>query len=417
MFPPTPVPDLAPVVTALSNNIPNGALDRSAPEHPAPAQEAQRSLFEVFSSVPDPRSRHGRRHPLNSLLAMLVVALCSGANHVKSAVIFGRERKYLRKRLGFTHRIAPSQSTYTRLFQRLDLTAFQQALTCWLRELAACWAERRTGPVAAAVDGKALRGSQHHLLHTFVQDLWLLLDLREVGEKQNEISAFQQHLEQMLENYPFISLFTFDALFAQHTIAKKLTAAGRRGLFQIKDNQRETSFRLQRWFYALPKAEPDFETTDLNGDHIVTRRLWVACAPPDVRELWPEARQIVAVRSTSAKRRPQAAGRGDELHLYLLTGPQGQRRLSPKRLAGLIRGHWGIENRLHHILDRTYEEDRQRPRVKGAALILAWLRRLSLGLLYRRSRCRRGACFIPEKRHILCAHPFRAAKLVMGGAR
>jgi len=417
MFPPTPVPDLAPGVTALSNTIPNAASERSAPERPTPAQQAQRSLIEVFSSLPDPRSRHGRRHPLNALLALLVVALCAGANHVKNAVIFGRERKSLRKRLGFTHRIAPSQSTYTRLFQRLELAAFQQALARWLRDLAAGWAERQTGPVAAAVDGKALRGSQHHLLHTFVQDLWLLLDLREVGEKQNEISAFRQQLAHMLERYPFISLFTFDALFAQHAIAKTLTAAGRRGLFQIKDNQRETLFRLERWFYALPKAEPDFETTDLNGDHIVTRQLWVACAPPDVRELWPEARQIVAVRSTSAKRRAQAADRGEELHLYLVTGPQGQRRLSPKRLAGLIRGHWGVENRLHHILDRTYEEDCQRPRVEGAALILAWLRRLSLGLLYRRSRGRRGACFIPEKRHILCAHPFRAAKLVMGGAR
>jgi len=416
MFPPTPVPDLAPLVTTLSNKITNATLERSAPEPPTPAQEAQRSLFEVFADIPDPRSRHGRRHPLNALLALLVVALCAGANHVKNAVIFGRERSALRKRLGFTHRIAPSQSTYTRLFKRLNLAAFQQALAHWLRDLAADWAQRRTGPVAAAVDGKALRGSQHHLLHTFVQDLWLLLDLREVGEKQNEISAFRQHLDHMLERYPFISLFTFDALFAQHAIAKTLTDAGRRGLFQIKDNQRETLFRLERWFYALPKAEPDFETTDLNGDHIVTRQLWAACAPPDVRELWPEARQIVALRSTSAKRRPQAADRGEELHLYLVTGPQGQRRLSPKRLAGLIRDHWGVENRLHHILDRTYEEDRQRPRVEGAALILAWLRRLSLGLLYRRSRRRRGACFIPEKRHILCAHPFRAAKLVMGGA-
>ena len=252
---------------------------------------------------------------------MLVVAMCCGANHVKNAVIFGCERKALRRRLGFTHSIAPSQSTYTRLFQRLDLGAFQQALTRWLHSAVAAWAKRRTQPIAVSVDGKALRGSKHHLLHTFIQDFWMLLDMRQIGEKQNEFSAFNQQLEDMLKVYPFISTFTFDAIFAQHKIAQTLTADGRLGLFQIKDNQRETLLRLERWFHALPKAKPDFETTDLNGDHIVTRRLWTAPAPLDVLELWPEARQIAALQSHSEKRRSQAAQRNDELHLYLLTGP------------------------------------------------------------------------------------------------
>ncbi len=417
MSPLTPVSDVAPAIAGLSSKMSITNSIACADDDLTAAQWAQRSLFEVLDSLPDPRSRHGRRHRLGSLLSQLIVALCCGANHVKDAVIFGRERKGLRKRLGFTHRLAPSQSTYTRLFQRLDLDALQGALARWLHGLVARWADRRTKPVAVAVDGKALRGSQHHLLHMFVQDFWLLLDLREVGEKQNELSTFQQRLQHVLQTYPFISLLTFDALFAQHKIAQTLTAAGRRGLFQIKDNQHQTLFRLERWFHALPKAKPDFETTEPNGDHIVTRRLWAAAAPADVRELWPEARQVIAVHSHSEKRRPQATQRDDELHLYLLTGLQGQRRLSPKRLAGLIRGHWGIENRLHHILDRTFREDDQRPRVVGAALILAWLRRLSLGLLYRRSRRRRGACFIPEQRQILCAHPFQAVKLVMAGIR
>lgn len=405
----TSVVDPVRVAVALSST------PRLAKELLTPAEWAARSLFEVLSTIPDARSRHGRRHPLRSLLALLVVGFCCGANQVKAAVIFGRERKLLRRRLGFTHKLAPSQSTYSRLFQGLDFEAFQKALSRWLHGLVALRCQHKDAVLA--VDGKSLRATGHHVLHLFVHDLWWLLDLKQVGEKQNELSAFREQLDQLLNNYPFLSLLTFDALFAQRDLAQTLTADGRRGLFQIKDNQSETLARLERWFYALPKAKPHHQTTESQGDHIVTRSLWVVNAPHDVRQLWPQARQIIAVTSHSEKRRPQAKDRADELHLYLLTGPKGQRRLSPKHLARLIRKHWGIENRLHHVLDRTFREDEQRLRVGCGALLTAWLRRLAVGLLYNTTLRKFRGRSTPEKRHILCAAPLKALKLIMGRVR
>lgn len=403
----TSAPDAAPADTRLSS------LALPVDSGPDDGPWAQNSLFAALARIPDPRSSQGRRHPLASLLALLIVALCCGANQVKGAVIFGRERKGLRRRLGFTHPVAPAQSTYSRLLARLEPDALQRALEDWLKQLARRWAERRAQPAAAAVDGKALRATGHHLLHVFVQDFWMLLDLRLVGEKQNELSAFERHLQAMLEAYPFIGAFTFDALFAQHTLARTLTAEGRRGVFQIKDNQRETRCRLERWFHAQPKASPAHAATEQQGDYIVTRRLYCAPAPADVRQLWPEARQIAAVAVHSEPRRPQANPRESELHLYLITGPKGQKRLRPGRLAALIRNHWGVENRLHHILDRTFREDHQRPRAPGAALILAWLRRVALGLLYSAAKRRNRPCFIPELRNILCAKPAKAVSMIM----
>jgi hypothetical protein len=81
--------------------------------------------MEIVSSIDDPRSRHGRRHGLGSLLALLIIGLLCGANTVKGCVVFGRHRRALRRRLGFTHWICPSQSTYTRLFQVLQWTIVQ----------------------------------------------------------------------------------------------------------------------------------------------------------------------------------------------------------------------------------------------------------------------------------------------------
>ena len=54
----------------------------------------------------------------------------------------------------------------------------------------------------------------------------------------------------------------------------------------------------------------------------------------------------------------------------------------PESLLALVRAHWGIENRLHHVRDVSMDEDRCRARASGRAL--ACLRNLALALIRRR---------------------------------
>ena len=51
----------------------------------------------------------------------------------------------------------------------------------------------------------------------------------------------------------------------------------------------------------------------------------------------------------------------------------------PARLLALVRAHWGIENRLHHVRDVSMDEDRCRARAGGRAL--ACLRNLTLAMI------------------------------------
>ena len=44
---------------------------------------------------------------------------------------------------------------------------------------------------------------------------------------------------------------------------------------------------------------------------------------------------------------------------------------SPARLLELIRGHWAIENRVHDVRDRTFDEDRSQIRKRGAPQLMA----------------------------------------------
>jgi hypothetical protein len=50
------------------------------------------------------------------------------------------------------------------------------------------------------------------------------------------------------------------------------------------------------------------------------------------------------------------------------------------RLLELVRGHWTIENNLHHCRDRTFDEDRCQIRHPNGAQVMASLRNLVISL-------------------------------------
>ena len=45
-----------------------------------------------------------------------------------------------------------------------------------------------------------------------------------------------------------------------------------------------------------------------------------------------------------------------------------------------MRGHWGIENRLHHVRDTTFAEDHSQIRTGGGPRVMASIRNLVLSL-------------------------------------
>jgi predicted transposase YbfD/YdcC len=59
----------------------------------------------------------------------------------------------------------------------------------------------------------------------------------------------------------------------------------------------------------------------------------------------------------------------------------GADEASPKRLMEIVRGHWGVENGLHFIKDRWWDEDRQWSTRAGLAERLATLRDGALAAL------------------------------------
>jgi hypothetical protein len=194
------------------------------------------SLFDCFSSVPDPRSSHGKRHPLCAILTLCSVAMLCGCRSLYAIAQFGRDRgKHFAAALGFTRDTTPCGATLHYLFAKMDKAAFEESLGRW----SSAAAEAR-GWKAVSFDGKTLRGSTDvqlpgvHLLAAYAHEAGIVLRQLPVDAKTNEHKAALE----LLDLIPVKGkLVTGDAMFCQRDLSRKIRAKKGDYLWPVKDNQ------------------------------------------------------------------------------------------------------------------------------------------------------------------------------------
>ncbi|WP_206686266.1 ISAs1 family transposase [Kribbella qitaiheensis] len=87
------------------------------------------------------------------------------------------------------------------------------------------------------------------------------------------------------------------------------------------------------------------------------------------------ATQIAQVRRTVTRNGKKT------IEVVYLTTSAGHQQAPPATLTAWVRGHWGIENRLHWIRDVTYDEDRSQVRTGNSPQVMATLRNTAISLL------------------------------------
>src|SRR5690349_15302121 len=91
------------------------------------------SLTEFFADIADPRSASGRRYRLSAILNLAAVAMLSGMRSLEAVAQFARDHgTALTHALGFTSAKSPCKATFSNIFRRLDVVAFEAALTRWI---------------------------------------------------------------------------------------------------------------------------------------------------------------------------------------------------------------------------------------------------------------------------------------------
>jgi predicted transposase YbfD/YdcC len=347
------------------------------------------SLTDHFASLPDPRVRRTRRHELFDIIAIALCAVISGAESWDDVADYGR-RKYdwLRTFLTLPHGI-PSHDTFNRLFQRLNPEAFQACFLSWMRALA-----EALGLKVIAIDGKALRRSFDtasaksalHLVSAWATANGVTLGQVATDAKSNEITAIPRLLE-LLDLAG--AIVTIDAMGCQKEVAAQIRDGGGDYVLAVKDNQPHLHDDIiNRFTQCLDDdfagvEHSTFEEVEQGHGRQERRATFVIHSTEGVRDAarWRDLSTLCMVVSG----RTVGGESTSEARYYI-----GSRRAPAQAYAGAIRGHWGIENSLHWVLDVQFREDDSRVRAGHTAENLALLRRIAVSLLRNEKSCKRG---------------------------
>ncbi len=331
------------------------------------------------AAVQDPRDPRFAKHLLGDLLTIALCAILSAAKSFEDMAAFGRSKETWLRSLGLSlpHGI-PSHDTFRDLFRHLDPAAFQDCFTSWSNALCA-----RLDIRQVQIDGKALRGSRGvegtclYLVSAWVGAHSLTLGQVAVEDKSNEITAIPKLL-QLLELQG--ALVSIDAMGCQTEIARAIRATGADYLLQVKGNQPTLEADINASIEAAAAADfvgidHDVWVNELRGHGREEEQVCLVLYDLEglsTREQWVDLQAILRVSRTTWEGDKETF----EVAHYICS-----RRGGAEELGGATRGHWGIENGLHWVLDVIFREDDSRLKDRTAAENLGLLRRVAASVL------------------------------------
>lgn len=357
------------------------------------AEEPMGSIRKHFSQLEDPRIDRKKLHQLLDIIVIAICAVICGAETWVDIENFGKARiDWFRKFLHLPNGIA-SHDTFGRVFGLLNAEAFEACFFDWVQAV-----NQVLGGQLIAIDGKELRRSLDrflgkkaiHLVSAWADANRLILTQKKVDSKTNEITAIPELLE-ALELAGCI--ITIDAMGCQKDIAEQIVDQQADYILAVKENH-EHLYEDMEHVFGLYLQEPDprpyvadyAKTVNKGHGRIDIRECWTLSATfhqSAIRNTgdWKNLNSLVCIR----RERRLAEKTEVTLRYYISSLPP-----KANRLLHNIRGHWGIENSVHWVLDVAFNEDQCRVRKEHAPENLAIIRRIALNLLRKEKTAKGG---------------------------
>ena len=366
-------------------------------QNPESARPAGASLLAHFAPLPDPRLNRRKAHELTDILVIALCAFLCGGQTFNDMERFGRDKRDWLKTFLPLRGGVPSHDTFNRVFAALDPKAFLECFQRWTEGL-----RQALGREVVALDGKALRRalrkgqSVQYVVSAWAEGNRLVLGQLKVADKSNEITAVPELLRALELSGCIVTL---DAMGCQKKIAKEIIEADADYVLALKGNQETVHAEVKSFLDAaaaelaaprppgakLPAAAAGLavlETLEKDHGRIETRRYWQSAETGWFADLpkWEGLRSFGMVESTR-----EIGGRKTVERRYYLSSLG----LGIEAFARAVRGHWGVENKVHWMMDVCCGEDQSRARAGFAAENLATLRRLALNL-HQRDKTKKG---------------------------
>ena len=349
------------------------------------------TLFDHFATLPDPRIERTKEHQLLDILTIAVCAIICGADSFVEMEEFGEaKREWLATFLALPSGI-PSHDTFNRLFAALNPEAFSRCFLSWVQASVA-----HTEGMVIAVDGKLPRRSHDRgagraaidMVSAWASANGVVLGQRATDEKSNEITAIPALLDLLLLRGCIV---TIDALGCQTAIARKVVEKGAEYVLALKENHDTLYHEVQHLFADAEEAgDADYTTDDaetVDGGHgrVEIRRYRTISDAETLAHLDPDKEWagLGSIGMVEAERREH--GTVSRERRYYLTS-----LVDAGEFGRAVRGHWGIENGLHWVLDMAFREDESRVRTGNGATNFVVLRHIVVNLLKREQTAKVG---------------------------
>lgn len=345
------------------------------------SKPAQTPFLAHFAALRDPRQSAKILYPLPEILLLLLCATISGADDFVEITLWGEERLgFLRRFEAYDHGI-PSHDTLCDVIAAIDPEMFKTCFLAWVEDL------RADTPDMIAIDGKTSRRSHArskgrlplHTVSAWATRQRLVLGQEAVAEKSNEITAIPLLLQRLELTG---ALVTIDAMGTQTQIAQTILDGGGDYVLALKQNWPATQAAVETFFAAPPPDVPIQRGRTVDGDHgRIETRDHAICH--DISWMFSERRYpgefsfpgLAAIGMITSE-----TERGDKIEQqtrYFLCST----KLDVETFARAVRGHWGIENGLHWVLDVVFRDDLARLRTGHGPANMAVIRHAALNLL------------------------------------
>lgn len=343
-------------------------------------------LLKHFADIPDPRRANGKLHNLTDIILISILAVLSGADDFVDIAAYGQAKEaWLKTFLELPNGI-PSHDTLNLVFSLLKPSLWQSRFISWAQELEIPPPVRDENGLIVdvlAIDGKTARRSRNadeHGLHTV--SIWaasqgIVIAQLQVPEKSNEITAIPEIIESTCVAGGII---TIDAMGCQKNIAWTAREHHADYVFGLKNNQPKL-LEMVSWMFTHADSigwknivHDYHQTVEQGHGRGETRRCWVMSDLSLLEDAksWRDLRCVVRIEAT----RETLKGVSVEVRYYITS-----LSCDARVIMQAIRLHWGVENKLHYVLDLSFAEDLNRTRVRNAQANLVTVRHVALNLL------------------------------------
>lgn len=333
-------------------------------------------LIRFFEAMEDHRVDRTKRHNFIDIISITIAAVICGCEDWNEIELFGHLKKeWLSTFLELPNGI-PSHDTFNRFFAAVNPEVLQQCFLNWIQEVAHLSEGR-----IVSIDGKRLCGSGSegkkaivHMVSAWCNTNNMVLGQVKTNDKSNEITAIPELLN-MLDIKG--CTVTIDAMGCQTAIASHIVEKGADYLLAVKGNQGHLLDDIKEAFEQTPALqqqagstlEMDHGRIEKRTCHVIEDIDWV-CNNKE----WKELKSLVKI--TAERTIKSTAEQSTECRYYISSATA-----KAEELLHATRLHWGIENKLHWMLDVNFHEDASRKKAGNAAQNFSVISRIALNLL------------------------------------